>query len=74
MSDYSQSKEMTTQVPVDTILANILTLSKYLCHVDAEMQKKTIKMFRHVQSSDGLQLFKTTFARFQSTRKFKIVS
>ena len=27
-------------------------------------------MFRYIQQSDGLQLFKTTFASFQSTRKF----
>ena len=50
MSGYSQSKEMTTQVPIDTILANILTLSKYLCHVDAEMKKRTIKMLRNIRS------------------------
>ena len=42
---------MTTQVPIDTILANILTLSKYLCHVDAEMKKRTIKMLsRNIRS------------------------
>ena len=41
---------MTTQVPIDTILANILTLSKYLCHVDAEMKKRTIKMLRNMRS------------------------
>lgn len=55
---------MTTQVPIDPILANNLTLSKYLCHVDAEMQKRTIKMFGYIQLSDGLQLFKTTLASF----------
>ena len=34
------------------------------------LAKRTIKMFRYIQQSDGLQLFKTTFASFQSTRKF----
>ena len=34
---------MTTQVSIDPILANVFILSKYL-HVDAEMQKRTIKM------------------------------
>ena len=57
---------MTTQVATDPILAYILTVSKYLFHVDAEMQKMTIKMFKFIQESDGFQLliFKTTFARF----------
>ena len=41
---------MTTQIPIDPILSNILTLSKYLCHVDAEMKKRTIKMLRNIRS------------------------
>ena len=40
---------MTTQVSIDPILANVFILSKYL-HVDAEMQKRTIKMFRNIPS------------------------
>ena len=61
---------MTTQVPIDTILANILTLSKYLCHVDAEMKKRTIKMLRNIRSkvmdSKFLKLLLLVFSRLES--------
>ena len=61
---------MTTQVPIDTILANILTLSKYLCHVDAEMKKRTIQMLRNkrskVMDSKFLKLLLLVFSRLES--------